>query len=167
MCAQAQKHNETHYCNLEMREVQRERWRPSETMNHVHVHTTMQQQLLKRPAAFVHAPPPAEQSVHSSAFGRWYLGFWLTYLHAQVQLSQPQAQSPSLKAESIAGKGLCRVCRPHPHGKDQEGDRETFEPDSEPLRSADTQGGCFLRPCFPLLPCFGNKGSPGLLQPDS
>lgn len=70
-----------------MREVQRERspavtWHPLETVNHVHMYTfptTIQQKLLKQPEPFIYCSASQAQSAHSSAFGGWYLGFWLTY----------------------------------------------------------------------------------------
>lgn len=116
-----------------MREVQRERspavtWHPLETVNHVHMYTfptTIQQKLLKQPEPFIHCSASQAQNAHSSAFGRWYLGFWLTYrFKHRYGILNYRPEVLRWKQRSSPENVFLHVCRHHPHGKTTGEERE-------------------------------------------
>lgn len=139
---------------------------PLETLNHVHMYTfpaTMQQ----KPAPFMPRSGSQAHSLHPSTVGRWHLGFWLTYRFAyRYRFSPPRAPSPSRERVAHHGKRSLSVFAGLTTTVNyRRGVKGKSDPEKR-LCSGDTHG-LLLVPLFPLLPCFRNKGSPGLLQPDS
>lgn len=153
-----------------MREVQRERspavtWHPLETVNRVHMYTfptTIPQKLLKQPEPFIHC---SASQAHSSAFGRWYLGFWRTYrfMHRYGFLNH-RPEVLLWKRRSSPENVFLLGCRTRPHGETRGKEWDKLDLDSKRLCSVYTHTGCFLCPCFPS---FGNQGSPRVLESDS